>query len=223
MTDLLVCTACIFSLRIPIRPLTRNVIHTHHSKGSCVPWVISKLADLHISVPCVYVTQTHPLIHPRADAVRTRHPTFNMERDVHSHAARFFPVTLTTHVLQSQFTHSLLNTSDFISIIRLVCLELSVACQCVKSVALNIFQSRADYCFVYCKLLVYHLLSGSAVFYVYISSEAFKLMIVSFVVFVSIEFGSNYAYQYEVKLKFHLKKSSKDHPVAEQTWSQWML
>lgn len=34
-------------------------------------------------------------------------------------------------------------------------------------------------------------------------------MIVSFVMFVSIEFGSNYAYQYEVKLKLHLKSHQK--------------
>lgn len=80
MADLFMC-GVFFTLRIPIQPLPRIVIRTSLERVVCVPWAISKLVDMH---PCACVTQTHPLIHLCADAVRTRRPTFSMERDVHS-------------------------------------------------------------------------------------------------------------------------------------------
>lgn len=52
--------------------------------GTRVPRVTSKSADLNVSAACACVTETYSLIHPRADATRTRRPTFDMERDVRS-------------------------------------------------------------------------------------------------------------------------------------------
>lgn len=148
MADLLVCTLCtVWMVHVffypPIPNTPSNQEHhpwfTHHFKGTVCPvsdfW-ISRPA--HICTVCAWHKHTHwfiPMQKQSGHAIP--HSTW---RETYTHTLlASFPVTLTTHVPQSQFTHSLLNTSAFISIIQSVRLELSVACQWVKSVALNCF------------------------------------------------------------------------------------